>query len=98
MDGQVLYLISVFCFNLLAAQLTFERSAILHSHNSNDMLIRIMAQIHRKRHFKIKPNQAAVHFVLQVGNNHTRLDYILVNIARPVAVRVSQYISGGSRS
>ena len=56
------------------------------------MLIRIISQMHKKRHFKIKPNQA-VHFVLQVGNNYTRLDYILVNITRPVAIRVSRYIA-----
>ena len=40
----------------------------------------------------MKPNQA-VYFVLQVGNNHICLDYILVSITSPVAICVSQYIA-----
>ena len=51
-----------------------------------------MAQIHKKRTFKLKPTQA-VYFVLQVGNNHICLDYILVSITSPVAICVSQYIA-----
>ena len=56
------------------------------------ILIKIMAQIHKKTNFQMKPNQA-VYFVLQVGNNYTGLGYILVSITRPVAICVSQYIA-----
>ena len=34
----------------------------------------------------MKPNQAA-YFVLQAGNNHTCLDYTLVSIISPVAIK-----------